>query len=150
MYQHADTTCLHIVLQVYSGQGDHKKAVQYFKLAAAEEPNEKVNMADQLSTRRADLLSVLCLLCVCVCARVHVCVHVCVCGWFLMQYIQKMLQRAQQRIAEESRQEKAMYRRMMQGLGRDEGEEEGEGEGASSTGTRLVRALHWDIQISRS
>ena len=64
MYQHADTTCLHIVLQVCSGQGDHKKAVQYFKLAAAEEPNEKVNMADQLSTRRADLLSVLCLLCV--------------------------------------------------------------------------------------
>ena len=28
--------------QVYSGQGEHKKAVQYFKMAAAEEPNEKV------------------------------------------------------------------------------------------------------------
>lgn len=53
-----------LVIQVCSGQGDHKKAVQYFKMAATEEPNEKVNMTAQLSTGRADLFSVLCLLCV--------------------------------------------------------------------------------------
>ena len=126
-------------LQVCSGQGDHKKAVQYFKMAAAEEPNEKVNMAAQLSPCRE--------------GQFHRCVVLlCVCGWVLTQYIQKMLQRAQQRVAEESRREKAMYRRMIQGLGRDEGEGEGEGEGqaTSSTSARLVRVLHWDMQSSRS
>ena len=54
-------------LQVYSGQGDHKKAVQYFKMAAAEEPNEKVNMAAQLSPcREGQFHCCVVLLCMCV------------------------------------------------------------------------------------
>lgn len=114
-----------------SGQGDHKKAVQYFKMAAAEEPNEKVRMHYTPTVSRGDhSVALWCLGCV------------------LVQYIQKMLQQAQQQVEGDSRREKAMYRRMIQGLGRDEGEGEREGEArqtSTSTSASLVRPSHKDL-----